>query len=679
MLNLMQHNKKTKKCEEDHMCKKRGFFLTAVLGIFLVLPLMAQARSATPIDSWAQTNSFVNNTAIVLNAVTDDRAGTYVAVGNLGVTLTSTDGENWSLRIPSAGNNRNLLGVAYGSTGSFTGFIAVGDSRTISKSTDGGQSWAVLQPNGITGNLKAITFGDGLFVAVGDGGGVFTYDGNLTNTWTRQAMRTSPTTAYLTSATLLSVIYAPSQHRFTAVGVSGVILASYDGFYWEKEAIPAGGTLQGIAFGQTGVGTVNPIDLYVAVNSTGTIFVSADGFTSWTPFKTTQIGILAGNLRGITFAGGTFLVVGSKGYIYRLDEELGWVAMTVPTKPGTNPAVAMVTNIRAVGSDATRFYAVGELGTILTTKDVKLWPYQSTSNPTGRLSAAAFGNGRFVTAGQYGNIFTSTDGIGWLESRLTKFDNTFPYIESITYGNGLFVAVGDADSQDTVTPIPAIFTSPDGLTWTQRSTDTLAFGGNFTNQDMYGVAFGSVGGSPGYVAVGSAGTIITSTSADGSVWTLRNTPTTNNLNGIAFGAGTFVAVGDKGTILYSTDGTLWNQATIGVTTPYFQAVTFGNGLFVAVASNGVVYYATNPTGTWIKSATTIAGSLGVTYGAGGGFPGGFVAVGYAGAVWESPDAISWTKVSTGVVVAGGLEAIAFGNNTFVATGAGSFIITRTLH
>jgi hypothetical protein len=670
------------------MHKKKGVLLTVILGVFLLLPLMAQAkRLATPIDSWTKTNNFTKNTTVALNAVTDDGAGTYVAVGNLGIALRSTDGENWDLRSPSATGNKNLLGVAYGTTIGFTGFIAVGDGKAVVKSTDGLSWQPVSQPANIVGNLKAITFGDGQWVAVGDGGGVFTYDGNIANTWTRQAITTTSPIRALSSATLNSVIFVASQHRYTAVGSGGVVLVSFDGSYWEKEVIPSGGTLQGVAFGpQPGT----PGGLYVAVNSAATVFVSGDGFTSWTPHKVAATEIAAGNLRGITFApdplvpgSGTFVVAGNKGYIYWLDDLFGWVAGDVPTRVGTNPALRITTNIKAVGArtDGKRFYAVGESQTILTTTDITTWPYRSTSNPTARLAAAAFGNGLFVTAGQYGNIFTSPDGSRWSESRLTKFDNTFPLIESITFGNGLFVAVGDADSQDTVTPVPAIFTSPDGLTWTQRSVDTLLFGHAFIGQDLFGVASGTIGtnpGNPGWVAVGTNGTIITSTLADASLWVLQNSPTTNALNGVAFGAGNFVAVGNKGTILSSADGIQWNTVNLGTQTPNFQAVAFGNGVFVAVASNGNVYYAANPTQPWIKSNTTIAASLGVTYGAYslGGFAG-FIAVGNGGAVWESTDnGVTWAKVTTGLTLGTNLEAVAFGNDAFVAAGGSSTIITR---
>jgi hypothetical protein len=51
------------------------------------------------------------------------------------------------------------------------------------------------------------------------------------------------------------------------------------------------------------------------------------------------------------------------------------------------------------------------------------------------------------------------------------------------------------------------------------------------------------------VAVGYPGTILTS--PDGETWTQRTSGTTVGLYGVAYGNGTFVAVGEGGTILTS--------------------------------------------------------------------------------------------------------------------------------
>jgi hypothetical protein len=62
--------------------------------------------------------------------------------------------------------------------------------------------------------------------------------------------------------------------------------------------------------------------------------------------------------------------------------------------------------------------------------------------------------------------------------------------QGVTYGNGLFVAVGELGG--------AILTSPDGVNWTQRTSGT--------RDDLYGVTYGN----GLFVAVGEDGTILTS-------------------------------------------------------------------------------------------------------------------------------------------------------------------------
>jgi hypothetical protein len=95
-------------------------------------------------------------------------------------------------------------------------------------------------------------------------------------------------------------------------------------------------------------------------------------------------------------------------------------------------------------------------------------------------------------------------------------------LSGVAYGNGTFVAVGE---------LGTILTSPDGVTWTIRTSGTSAY--------LSGVAYGN--GT--FVAVGELGTILTS--PDGVTWTIRTSGTTYSLNGVAYGNGTFVAVGSN--------------------------------------------------------------------------------------------------------------------------------------
>ena len=75
-----------------------------------------------------------------------------------------------------------------------------------------------------------------------------------------------------------------------------------------------------------------------------------------------------------------------------------------------------------------------------------------------------------------------------------------------------------------------------GTTWTTRILE---------GDSLYGVAYGS--GT--FVAVGRNGTILTS--PDGRSWTARTSGTSNWIEGVSYGNNTFVALGENGTILTS--------------------------------------------------------------------------------------------------------------------------------
>jgi hypothetical protein len=79
----------------------------------------------------------------------------------------------------------------------------------------------------------------------------------------------------------------------------------------------------------------------------------------------------------------------------------------------------------------------------------------------------------------------------------------------VTYGNGLFVAVGGYDDQPFSTSI--ILTSPDGVNWTEQTSPT--------SNPLYGVTYGD----GLFVAVGVLGAILTS--PDGVSWTERTSGT----------------------------------------------------------------------------------------------------------------------------------------------------------
>jgi hypothetical protein len=117
-----------------------------------------------------------------------------------------------------------------------------------------------------------------------------------------------------------------------------------------------------------------------------------------------------------------------------------------------------------------------------------------------------------------------------------------------------------------------ILTSPDGITWTMRSSGTDYFLGGVT----YGAdTFVAVGDNGGW------GTILTS--PDGIIWTMRSSETTELLSGVTYGAGTFVAVGAYGTILQSDpEGTELQCSTWSDVISKYQSYVSGQASWMDV-------------------------------------------------------------------------------------------------
>lgn len=267
------------------------------------------------------------------------------------------------------------------------------------------------------------------------------------------------------------------------------------------------------------------------------------------------------------------------------------------------------------------------------------------ASPLNQWTSVVYGNGVFVAIGKNttaNDVMTSPDGITWT-SRTTPTGKSWM---EVTYGNGLFVAVADGGTAGN-----RVMTSPDGITWTLRTTPADS---NWTSI-VYGKGL--------FVATATTGANRVMTSADGINWTLRSSPL-KGWDSVTFGNGTFVAVAILGTqqVMTSTDGFNWTLQTEPVGGSW-RAVTFGNGLFVAVG-DGTSRVMTSADGiNWTLGSVPAAnGWNAVTYGNGV-----FIAVAWTGTgnrVMTSPDGINWTlRTSTEDVQ---WDAITYGNGVFIA-------------
>lgn len=250
-------------------------------------------------------------------------------------------------------------------------------------------------------------------------------------------------------------------------------------------------------------------------------------------------------------------------------------------------------------------------------------------------------------------------------------------LKGIVWSGTQFIAVGMSGFN---TGESTVLSSPDGITWTSRSTtiqaDSLAWSGTkFMTSSLASSTDGvtwtqetpAVLGSLAitwsgnqFVAVGQNGNI--QTSPDGVVWTRRTSGTNYPLFAIAGSSTKLVAVGDLGNIVTSSDGIGWTPLA-GITTLSLSGIAWSGTQFVAVGKSGMIL--TSPDGlTWTPRISGTGNWLNAVAWSGTQF----VAVGLSGTILTSPDGISWTsKASGGADV---LTAVAWSGTRFVVAGSG---------
>ena len=308
--------------------------------IYLTIGFASQARADDPLDHWHLRNTPLTGplTGPTLHGISYGN-GQWVAVGNRGAIVTSSDGVNWAsgAAIGASGTIENLSAISYGNGQ----WVAVGAMGTIVNSPDG-VTWTP-QISGTSVFLYAITYGNGRWVAVGyddayeygsavilasSDGVTWTFHGTLTPTplygisygkglWVGVGydevnaigtiLSSSDGVTWTTRAYGISAFYSISygNGQWVAVGWNGTILTSSDGITWTPRNSGSDSFLFGVSYAN---------DQWVAVGSSGTILTSFDGIT-WTPHNS---GATYG-LNGISYGNGTWVAVGWNSTILQSD------------------------------------------------------------------------------------------------------------------------------------------------------------------------------------------------------------------------------------------------------------------------------------------------------------------------------------------------------------------------
>ena len=172
--------------------------------------------------------------------------------------------------------------------------------------------------------------------------------------------------------------------------------------------------------------------IFAAVSSDGhTGLTSADGIT-WTD---RQVGMTK-ELRSIAYGNGLWFAVGQTGRI----------AYCTSLNPWQSNYYSGVSDFRFIQFVRDRFF--------LATANSLLWVTNAstvhviTGVPSApSINSLAYGNGRYVGVGDYGSVIVSTNGTDWAETQVDTSppgdaDNIKRAFQAIVFVNGYFVAAG---------------------------------------------------------------------------------------------------------------------------------------------------------------------------------------------------------------------------------------------
>ena len=257
-----------------------------------------------------------------------------------------------------------------------------------------------------------------------------------------------------------------------------------------------------------------------------------------------------------------WVAVGESGTILNSQDGITWVNVA------SSPTGETLRGVAFDGQGA--WVAAGQSGTVIRSDDAQNWSMQDSgiSEP---LWGAVYEGGQWIVTGGTGRIITSPDGAAW-----TSADGLFSFIlYDIAYnGSTLFVIAGDDASGGS-----RILTSSDAVAWTQETPDPN------NGEGLHGISYGE----SQWVAVGDAGTILTSSDPSSRVWVQQSSQTNVDLRDIVYnGSGLYVVVGREGTILTSTDGTIWQPQSSGTSFDLRGVAYDGAVKYIAVGEEGVV-------------------------------------------------------------------------------------------
>ncbi|MFN3714559.1 MAG: hypothetical protein ACK4SX_12950 [Alcanivoracaceae bacterium] len=452
----------------------------------------------------------------------------------------SSDGISWSA--PSLfENDFSFYGRAViydGSQYVVAGNTMSGDGRVYTSSD--ALSWT-MQALPVSTPVRGIAFDGSRYVVVGHGGMIYTSE-NLIS-WTE---RTPPS-----AVDINSVAYGPAGF-VAAPALPGTVFTSEDGVSWGTASMASGSS-----------GNVVTFDGQRYLNVSGAVFSSTDG-ASWSQVYSPENGLLVG-LCGD--GAGRAVVVGTGGHVASSMNinGTGWLART--------PSLSQLISVASNGS---RFVAVGEQDTLLTSGNGASWDAVDLSvlGPFGGATITSvlwLEELSLFAAVRDLSLFTSDNGIDWSVATLPESGSSLAW-------SGERAVIAGSEGK--------VIYSDDLGAWQSVAIDSTApLGVRYLN-DRFVIWERSFSGRS-YVSV------------DGESWTPGNAGALSLERSMAFGNGVYTT-GKR----YSVDALNWqviDNQPVGI-----AALQFDGERFFGVNSNtgsGADVYSSEDGIAWITEVT----------------------------------------------------------------------------
>jgi len=519
--------------------------------------------------------------------------------------------------------------------------VALASDRNVT-SYDGTQ-WTDSLLSG-TWNPNRLGFGNGYFLAIGDGDEVqHSIDGVNWSAYTKPSVADHSGLAY-------------GNGKWVAVESSGTgaIYSTNNGINWSSTTLPTSGAWVGLAHGS---------GKFVAIASdTNTVAVADDDTLTWTTATIPGFQDSTQPLwSDITYGNGRFVAVSNdrEAVAYSLDGT-NWYLTELPFDADyrrVSYAQGVFMAFSSSGGNDSRI-SISDGGFV--------WTELSTgfSNPQ---ACGAYYKGTWYifddgTTQIVTTIETGARALGRVVIQGSQLDN-FKIWEP---GSGYDTAPTLTFTDPNITELPnfelrmgnGVLANPTfvnrGIGYKSSTTKVTVTGDGFA--EIYPLGRDIFLTDLTRVPRTGANLVL-----DRIVWTVDSQVTSASWVDIAYGKNRYVAVGSSTTTIYSTNGLNWLPASADLPNNQdWNCIQFGQDNFVALADGTALgAYSTNGE-NWTSMAVPYAFYRDIAYGSGT-----FVAVGYnsSSASVSKDDGVTWTAENLGST--SDWASVAFGNNKFI--------------